>query len=214
MAVNTAAAYGIYSSDIALTDIVRNLNQAGFENESICMMLPPGHPIASIVRDASLFNSEKETGAVTAGLIGWLLEFGAVLIPTVGFFIRSQAFFHALMVAREAPHSVGMPERWWASVFRRKKRKGSRIGSALLESSCTSPARRARKHSGPEKCYGTQERRRLLRWKKIVPQPQPDQPARITAPRWKSLRLLDPPSVAGLIVCADIPRSAVRVLPY
>ncbi len=102
MAVNTAAAYGIYSQDIALTDIVRNLNQAGFENESICMMLPPGHPIASIVRDASLFNAEKETSAVTAGLIGWLLEFGAVLIPTVGFFIRSQEFFHALVVAREA----------------------------------------------------------------------------------------------------------------
>jgi hypothetical protein len=107
MAVNTAAAYGIYSQDIALTDIVRNLNQAGFDNESICMMLPPGHPIASIVRDASLFNAEKEATAVTAGLIGWLSEFGAVLIPSVGFFIRSQEFFHALMVAREAPALCG-----------------------------------------------------------------------------------------------------------
>jgi hypothetical protein len=106
MTMNTAA-YGIYSQDIALTDIVRNLNQAGFENESICMMLPPRHPIASIVRDASLFNTEKEANAVTAGLIGWLSEFGAVLIPTVGFFIRSQAFFHALMVAREAPTLCG-----------------------------------------------------------------------------------------------------------
>jgi len=107
MALNGAAAYGIYPQDIALTDIVRNLNQAGFENEDICMMLSPGHPIASIVRDASLFNSEKEATAVTAGLIGWLSEFGAVLIPTVGFFIRSQAFFHALMVAREAPAMCG-----------------------------------------------------------------------------------------------------------
>jgi hypothetical protein len=107
MAVNTAAAYGIYSQDIALIDIVRNLNQAGFENENICMMLPPAHPIASIVREASLFNAEGETSAVTAGLIGWLSEFGAVLIPTVGFFIRSQAFFHALMVAREAPALCG-----------------------------------------------------------------------------------------------------------
>jgi hypothetical protein len=90
-----------------LTDVVRNLNHAGFENEDICMMLSPGHPIASIVRDASLFNAEKEASAVTAGLIGWLSEFGAVLIPTVGFFIRSQAFFHALMVAREAPALCG-----------------------------------------------------------------------------------------------------------
>jgi hypothetical protein len=107
MAVSAAAAYGLYPQDAALTDIVRNLNQAGFENEDICMMLSPAHPIASIVRDASLFNSEKEANAVTAGLIGWLSEFGAVLIPTVGFFIRSQAYFHALMVAREAPALCG-----------------------------------------------------------------------------------------------------------
>ena len=107
MAVNAAAAYGIYSQDVALTDIVRNLNQAGFENEDICMMLSPAHPIASIVRDASVFNADREAGAVTAGLIGWLSGFGAVLIPTVGFFIRSQAFFHALMVSREAPALCG-----------------------------------------------------------------------------------------------------------
>jgi hypothetical protein len=107
MAVSAAAAYGLYSQDVALTDIVRNLNQAGFENEDICMMLSPAHPIASIVRDASLFNTEGESSAVTAGLIGWFSEFGAVLIPTVGFFIRSQAFFHALMVAREAPALCG-----------------------------------------------------------------------------------------------------------
>lgn len=107
MAVNAAAAYGIYPQDASLTDIVRDLNHAGFENEDICMMLSPAHPIASIVRDASVFNSETEANAATAGLIGWLSEFGAVLIPTVGFFIRSQAFFHALMVAREAPALCG-----------------------------------------------------------------------------------------------------------
>src|SRR5580700_7016969 len=107
MAMNTAAAYGIYSRDTALEDIARNLNQAGFENESICMMVSPHHPIASIVRDASLFNAEKEASAVTAGLIGWLSEFGAVVIPTVGFFIRSQAFFHALVVAKDAPALCG-----------------------------------------------------------------------------------------------------------
>jgi hypothetical protein len=103
----TSAAYGIYSQDVVLADIVRNLNQAGFENEDICMMLSPCHPIATVVRDASLFNTEREANAVTAGLIGWLSGFGAVLIPTVGFFIRSQTFFHALMVAREAPALCG-----------------------------------------------------------------------------------------------------------
>lgn len=107
MAMNAAAAYGIYAQDASLTDIVRDLNQAGFDNENICMMLSPAHPIASMVRDASVFNSERGANAATAGLIGWLSEFGAVLIPTVGFFIRSQAFFHALMVAREAPALCG-----------------------------------------------------------------------------------------------------------
>jgi hypothetical protein len=107
MAVNTVAAYGIYSQDVALADIVRNLNQAGFDNEDICMMLSPAHPIAAIVRDASLFNTEREASAVTAGLIGWLSEFGAVMIPTVGFFIRSQAFLRALMVTRDTPALCG-----------------------------------------------------------------------------------------------------------
>ena len=38
MAMNTAAAYGIYSREIVLLDIVANLNEAGFENENICMI--------------------------------------------------------------------------------------------------------------------------------------------------------------------------------
>lgn len=167
MAVNTAAAYGIYSSDIALTDIVRNLNQAGFENESICMMLPPGHPIASIVRDASLFNSEKETGAVTAGLIGWLLEFGAVLIPTVGFFIRSQAFFHALMVAREAPALCGNARTLVGLGFSQEeaKRFEDRLGTlgvlvyvSCAESAKTLWAREVLWHTGAQEAATLEER--------------------------------------------------------
>ncbi len=107
MSVNSAAAYGMYSQEVALHDVVHTLNQAGFENEDICMMLAPTHPIATIVREASILNSEREASAVTAGLIGWLSEFGAVVIPTVGFFIRSQAFFHALVVAKDAPALCG-----------------------------------------------------------------------------------------------------------
>lgn len=107
MAMNTAAAYGMYPQDAALNDIVSTLNHAGFGNEEICMLLSPTHPIASIVRGASVFNADRESSAVTASLIGWLSKFGAVVIPTVGFFIRSQAFFHALMVAREAPALCG-----------------------------------------------------------------------------------------------------------
>jgi hypothetical protein len=107
MALTTGAAYGMYAHDVALNEVVHTLNQAGFDNEDICMMLSPSHPIATLVRDASLFNSECQTNAVTAGLIGWLSGFGAVLIPTVGFFIKSQAFFHALMVSRDAPALCG-----------------------------------------------------------------------------------------------------------
>jgi hypothetical protein len=107
MAANTAAAYGMYSQDVVLNDVVQTLNQAGFDNEDICMMVSPTHPIASVVRDASIFNTERESSALTAGLIGWLSKLGAVVIPTVGFFIRSRAFFHALMVSREAPALCG-----------------------------------------------------------------------------------------------------------
>jgi hypothetical protein len=107
MALNSPAAYGMYAQDVALNDVVQTLNQAGFDNENICMMLSPTHPIATLVRDASLFNSECRSNAGTARLIGWLSGFGAVLIPTVGFFIKSQTFFHALMVSREAPALCG-----------------------------------------------------------------------------------------------------------
>jgi hypothetical protein len=102
MAGNTAGAFGIYPQEVPLTDIVHSLNQAGFVNEDICMMLSPKHPIASVVREASLLRSENDDTSAT-GMIGWLSAFGAVLIPTVGFFIRSQAFLHALMTSREAP---------------------------------------------------------------------------------------------------------------
>jgi hypothetical protein len=102
-----AAAYGIYSHDVALVDIIHTLNQAGFENEDICMMLSPTHPIATVIREAKVFSSEREDSAGTAGMIGWLSAFGAVLIPSVGFFIRSQAFLHALMTSRESPALCG-----------------------------------------------------------------------------------------------------------
>jgi hypothetical protein len=103
----TAAAYGVYPDAVEVAGVVRTLNGAGFENEHICLMLAPTHPIATIVRDANLLNQEREASAVTAGLIGWLSEFGAVLIPSIGFFIRSQPFFHALLVARDAPALCG-----------------------------------------------------------------------------------------------------------
>jgi Heat induced stress protein YflT len=97
MTLNTAAAYGMYSRDAELRQAVHTLSQSGFDKENICMMVSPRHPIATLVREANILNAEKKRGAVAEGVIGWLFEFGAVLIPTVGFFIRSQPFLHALM---------------------------------------------------------------------------------------------------------------------
>lgn len=96
------AAYGMYPPSAALNDVVHTLNHAGFVNEGICMMLSPSHPIANMVREAGLHDYDRQTNSVAAKLIGWLSEFGAVMIPTVGFFIRSQAFFKALVSGEDA----------------------------------------------------------------------------------------------------------------
>jgi hypothetical protein len=97
----------MYPCNAALPEIVCTLNQAGFDNEDICMVLPPEHPDATVVRDARIVNAEPEETAVGARMIGWFSKFGAVVIPSVGFFIRSQAFFHALMVDQDFPGLCG-----------------------------------------------------------------------------------------------------------
>jgi hypothetical protein len=162
----TAAAYGIYSQDVVLTDIVRNLNQAGFENEDICMMLSPSHPIASIVREASLFATDQEDTDASAGMIGWLSAFGAVLIPSVGFFIRSRVFLHALMVAREAPAlcgnartlvGLGFSEHEAARFEDQLSRLGVLIYVSCDESAKTLWAREVLRHSGAQETSTLEE---------------------------------------------------------
>jgi hypothetical protein len=101
------AAYGIYPHDVALPDVVYTLNRGGFSKEDICMVLSPAHPVAAIVRDANLLNAEREASAMSARTIGWFSEFGAVVIPTIGFFIRSQAYFHSLVVERNSQGLCG-----------------------------------------------------------------------------------------------------------
>jgi hypothetical protein len=166
MATTTAAAYGIYSQDVVLTDIVRNLNQAGFENEDICMMLSPSHPIASIVREASLFATDQEDTDASAGMIGWLSAFGAVLIPSVGFFIRSRVFLHALMVAREAPAlcgnartlvGLGFSEHEAARFEDQLSRLGVLIYVSCDESAKTLWAREVLRHSGAQETSTLEE---------------------------------------------------------
>jgi len=102
MPLNKPAAYGFYSQDATIREVIGTLNQAGFGNEDICVMLSPTHPISTVVRDARILDPERKT-ALSASMIGWLSKFGAVLIPTVGFFARSQSFFHAMMAGMDSP---------------------------------------------------------------------------------------------------------------
>jgi len=103
MRVNRTAAYATYPRNVALPEVVSALNQAGFENEDICMVLSPAHPVATAAGDATIGDVAREQSAISARMIGWFSELGAVVIPTVGFFIRSQAFFHDLLVEQNFP---------------------------------------------------------------------------------------------------------------
>ena len=103
MSANGTAAYGMYPRNVALPEVVYALNRAGFENEDICMVLSPAHPVATVVREAKILDAKPEESATSARMIGWFSEFGAVVIPTVGLFIRSQAFFHALLIEQNFP---------------------------------------------------------------------------------------------------------------
>jgi hypothetical protein len=103
MRTTGTAAYGMYPRNVPLPEVVNALNRAGFGNEDICMVLSPAHPVATVVGDAKIVDVEREESAISARMIGWFSQFGAVVIPTVGFFIRSQAFFHALVTEQSFP---------------------------------------------------------------------------------------------------------------
>jgi Heat induced stress protein YflT len=102
MPAQTPAAYGMYPDDVALRQVVQTLNQSGFEKENICVMVSPQHPIAAVLREANILGAGRDASAVTTALITWLMKLGAVMIPTVGFFIRSQPFLHALLMRKDS----------------------------------------------------------------------------------------------------------------
>ena len=138
MAANTFAAYGVYPHNAGLQKVMQTLLREGFDKESICMMLPADHPIAAVVRQASA--AVGTSNAEAAGLIRWLSEFGAVFIPSFGFFIRSQKFFRTLMTGDTAGGcgalaALGFPEE-------EAKRFGNQLRhlGALLYVSCAEKA--------------------------------------------------------------------------
>lgn len=99
MTTSGTAAYGMYSRNIALPEVVSALNRAGYQNENICMVLSPAHPDAAVFHESTNDVTHAETGP-TARLLRWFSRFGAVVIPTVGVFCRSQAFLNALFTEK------------------------------------------------------------------------------------------------------------------
>jgi len=61
-AVKRTAAYGMYPRNVALPEVVSALNQAGFGNEDICMVLSPAHPVATVVGDAKIGGGARAAG--------------------------------------------------------------------------------------------------------------------------------------------------------
>jgi hypothetical protein len=107
MAVHTPAAYGMYYDDVSLQRVVHTLNRSGFDNEQICLMVRPRHYIAAAMRESNILNSDRAASATTVELIGWLMKLGAVVIPDVGFYIRSRAFLQALVMRKDSPAMCG-----------------------------------------------------------------------------------------------------------
>lgn len=93
---NKTAAYGIFTMDIRLDEIVTSLNSAGFGCEDICLFLPPSHSIADGVRNMKAAASDFSAEAGLTRMISWLSTFGGVVIPGVGFFVGSREYLHAL----------------------------------------------------------------------------------------------------------------------
>jgi hypothetical protein len=156
MPSNNPAAYGFYSHDVAIREVIRTLNQAGFGNEDICVMLSPTHPISTVVRDARILDPERKP-TPSAGMIGWLSKFGAVLIPTVGFFARSRPFFHAMMAGMDSPAlcassrtlvALGFPEFEAERFEGQLHRRGALIYISCAEAAKTNWAIQLLQHTG------------------------------------------------------------------
>ena len=67
------------------------------------MVLSPAHPDAAPLHDASAFDIPEADHTLSARMIDWFSKFGAVVIPTVGLFVRSHAYLQALLNEENAP---------------------------------------------------------------------------------------------------------------
>lgn len=97
MITSGTAAYGMYSRHVALPDVVSELNSAGFTKQDICMVLSPAHPDVAALHDSDAFSCKQSDRTISTRMIDWFSRFGAVVIPTVGLFIRSTVYFQAIL---------------------------------------------------------------------------------------------------------------------
>lgn len=107
MALHQFAAYAIYPNSAALHDILISLGRKGFGKQNICLLFSATHPIAAEVRDSVTTSCDEASNIATAQLIGWLSEFGAVVIPKFGFFLRSPEFYSAILQDRDSGSAHG-----------------------------------------------------------------------------------------------------------
>jgi hypothetical protein len=94
--MSKGAAYGIFPMDARLDQIVISLHAAGFETTSICVFLPPAHPVADEVRNVKTFSGELRENRESNRVIFWLATLGGVVIPEVGFFVGARGYLHAV----------------------------------------------------------------------------------------------------------------------
>ncbi len=146
MVINTPAAYGTYSDDAAILEVVQALHQSGFDKQDICLMIPPTHPVAAVLNKSNIRSAGLEDGTA---MIGWLMKLGAVIIPTVGFFIRSQMFFRNLVMRKDSPAlcenaaalaGLGLPARDAARIEYQLRETGAFIYVACADKARTIPA--------------------------------------------------------------------------
>jgi hypothetical protein len=68
------------------------------------MVLSPAHPHAAAVADGGILEGRNhEDTAITARVIEWFSALGAVVIPNICFFVRSQAFLQAIISDENSP---------------------------------------------------------------------------------------------------------------
>lgn len=67
------------------------------------MVLSPAHPDAARLHDVSEFSAAEVDRTLTTRMIDWFSRFGAVVIPTVGLFVRSHAYLQAFLDEQNVP---------------------------------------------------------------------------------------------------------------